>query len=81
MSSVFELLSCTDDEIELISSALSCRSQSNQVNLQSERGQQALTAAISLVNAGVKAPEEIAATLDARFTQSRNAGQANDVSA
>jgi hypothetical protein len=62
--SVFELLSCTDDEVELITGALICFSQKNQISLQSEGGQAALRHAIVLVASGIRSPDAMVARLD-----------------
>lgn len=68
--SLFELLSYTDDEVDLIAMALNRWSERNHVNLQSERGWETLRVAVALVSSGIKAPEEIDARLNEHFTGS-----------
>jgi hypothetical protein len=62
--SLFELLSFTDDEIDLITSAVCRWSQGNHINVQSEYGQAALRHAIALVSAGIQSPDSVVARLD-----------------
>ncbi|NLS06344.1 hypothetical protein HGP14_23815 [Rhizobium sp. P32RR-XVIII] len=62
--SLFDLLSYTDEEIELVTSALSCWLKSNHVDPSSERGRAALSKAILLVRSGVASPDDILAELD-----------------
>ncbi|TCU10436.1 hypothetical protein [Rhizobium sullae] len=62
--SLFELCSFTDDDIELVTSAVGRWSDRNHVDVKSEHGQAALTQAIALVSSGMRLPEDIVARLD-----------------
>jgi hypothetical protein len=62
--SLFELLSFTDDEIEIITSELCRWSERNHINVQSEHGQTALRHAIALVSSGIQSPDALVARLD-----------------
>lgn len=62
--SLFELFSFTDDEIDLITSALCRWSERNHINVQSKHGQAALRHAIALVSAGIQSPDAVVARLD-----------------
>ncbi|MBB4272285.1 hypothetical protein GGE12_000027 [Rhizobium mongolense] len=62
--SLFELLSFTDDEIDLITSALCRWSEGNHIDVQSAHGQAALRHAIALVSAGIQSPDSVVARLD-----------------
>jgi hypothetical protein len=61
--SLYELLSFTDAEIDLITSALGRWSERNHINVQSEHGQAALRHAIALVSSGVQS-DALVARLD-----------------
>jgi hypothetical protein len=60
----FDLSSLTDDEIDLITAALSRWSERNHIDAKSEHGQAALKRAIALVSSGVKSPDALVARLD-----------------
>ncbi|TCU07006.1 hypothetical protein [Rhizobium sullae] len=61
---LFELLSFTDEEVDLITSGLRRWSQKNHIDVHSERGEDALKRAIGLVSCGVKCVDELVARLD-----------------
>lgn len=62
--SLLELLSYTDEEIDLVTSALGGWLKTNHVDPQSERGRAALSKAILLVQSGVASPDDLVAGLD-----------------
>lgn len=62
---LFELLSYSDDEIDLITSTLRRWSEETHVDIQSEQGRAALMRAIALVSSGVNSREAIVANLEA----------------
>ena len=62
--SLFDLISCTDEEIELVTAALSHWLQTNHIDPHSERGRTALNKAILLVRSGAASPDDIVAGLD-----------------
>ncbi|CAN7619311.1 hypothetical protein [Rhizobium sp. LjRoot258] len=61
--SLFDLLSYTDEEIELVTSALNRWLQANHVDPNSERGRVELNNAIMLVSSGVTSPDDIVTAL------------------
>jgi hypothetical protein len=61
--SLFELLSYTDEEIEMVTSALSHWLQANHVHPECERGRDAMNHALLLVSSGVTSPDDIVAGL------------------
>ena len=62
--SLSELVSFTDDDIDLITSALCRWSERNHINVQSEHGQAALRHALALVSSGIRSPDALVARLD-----------------
>ncbi|TCU20688.1 hypothetical protein EV130_11261 [Rhizobium azibense] len=62
--SLFELVSFTEDEIELVTSVVGRWSERNHVDVKSEHGQAALTQAIALVSSGMRSPGAIVGRLD-----------------
>ncbi|AJD44705.1 hypothetical protein C9413_29030 [Rhizobium sp. SEMIA 4085] len=61
---LFELLSFTDEEVDLITSGLRQWSQKNRVDIHSERGQDAVKRAIELVSCGIKTSDTLAERLN-----------------
>ncbi|APO71074.1 hypothetical protein IE4872_PD00543 (plasmid) [Rhizobium gallicum] len=61
---LFELLSFTDEEVDLITSALRRWSQKNRVEIHSERGQDAVKRAIELVSCGIKSSDTLVERLN-----------------
>ncbi|APO79298.1 hypothetical protein AM571_PC01567 (plasmid) [Rhizobium etli 8C-3] len=61
---LFELLSFTDEEVDLITCALRRWSQKNHVEIHSERGQNAVKRAIELVACGIKSSEKLVERLN-----------------
>lgn len=62
--SLFEAVSFSDGDIDLITSALCRWSERNHINIQSEHGQAALRHAIALVSSGIQSPDALIARLD-----------------
>ncbi|MEX2694781.1 hypothetical protein [Rhizobium mongolense] len=62
--SLFETHLFTDDQNELVTSAVGRWSERNHVDVKSEHGQAALIRAIALVGSGMRSPDDIVARLD-----------------